>query len=153
MQPYYTDYFNNLLELHNDLRSALAELPQEALDWSPQGGMNSLAVLVVHLTGAQRYWLGDVLAGEPSARNREAEFTVSGISLEALLQRLAESEYYSHQVLERLSLSDLEQTRISPRNNRQVSVGWALAHVLKHTALHLGHAQITRQLWDNQNKV
>jgi hypothetical protein len=29
-------------------------------------------------------------------------------------------------------------------------VGWALCHILKHTALHLGHLQITRQLWEQR---
>jgi hypothetical protein len=29
-----------------------------------------------------------------------------------------------------------------------ITAGWALNHALAHTALHIGHAQITRQLWD-----
>jgi hypothetical protein len=31
-------------------------------------------------------------------------------------------------------------------------VGWALLHALEHTAIHLGHIQITQQLWDQKNK-
>jgi len=29
-------------------------------------------------------------------------------------------------------------------------VAWALLHALDHTAQHLGHMQITRQLWDQE---
>jgi ankyrin repeat protein len=29
-------------------------------------------------------------------------------------------------------------------------VAWCLAHALEHTALHLGHMQITRQLWEQR---
>ena len=38
--------------------------------------MNSMNVLVVHLIGAERYWIGDVIAGEPSGRDRESEFMI-----------------------------------------------------------------------------
>ena len=65
-----------------------------------------------------------------------------------LTARLQESWSYGAQVLENLELADLEAKRWSPRNDRDVSVTWALEHALKHTAVHLGHIQITRQLWD-----
>ena len=51
-------------------------------------------------------------------------------------------------VLENFDLGDLETARISPRNDQEVTVAWALDHALKHTAIHLGHLQITRQLWE-----
>jgi uncharacterized damage-inducible protein DinB len=149
MQPFYEDYLNNLQELHNDIQTAIKDLPQTALDWTPPGeDFNSLSVLIVHLAGAERYWLGDVVAGVPSGRDRDAEFRVHGMSLDELTNRLESSLDYVRQVLNKLSLQDLESRRISPRNGREITVAWALDHNLKHTALHLGHIQITRQLWD-----
>ncbi|MGD0610550.1 MAG: DinB family protein [Anaerolineales bacterium] len=151
MQPFFEAYLNNLQELHHDIQSTLKELPPAALDWAPPGsGFNSLSVLIVHLTGAQRYWLGDVVAREPSDRNREAEFQVRELSLDGLTKRLDDSLDYVHRVLENLTLPDLETSRVSSRNGREVTVAWALAHALKHTALHVGHIQITRQLWEQQ---
>jgi hypothetical protein len=67
--------------------------------------------------------------------------------LEAYLQ---ESLAYVGDVLDELGLGDLEISRISPRNDQEVTVAWALIHALKHTAIHLGHVQITRQLWEEQ---
>ena len=147
MHSFFTDFLRNLEEIHNDIRAAIKGLPQEALDWIPGPGMNSMTILVAHLTGAERYWIGDVVAGDPSGRDREAEFGVSGESEEDLLAKLGEADRYPRQVLEQLSVQALEEKRISPRNGREVTVGWALCHALKHTALHLGHMQITRQLW------
>jgi hypothetical protein len=72
------------------------------------------------------------------------------VSGEILTQRLGENEAYLQHVLETLTLQDLETKRISPRNGREVTVGWALGHALKHTALHVGHLQIMRQLWEQQ---
>jgi uncharacterized damage-inducible protein DinB len=150
MISFYENYFENILELHNDIRDVLIEIPQHALDWTPSPEMNSLNVLVVHICGAERYWIGDVIANDTSGRDREAEFKSKGSSAEELIQQLNENDKYLKNVLERLDLEELNKKRISPRNGREVSVGWALSHALKHTALHAGHIQIMRQLWEEQ---
>jgi len=152
MANYFQDFLNRLDELHTNIGQAIQSLPQEALDWSPGEGMNSIAVLIVHLTGAERYWIGDVAMGEPSDRDRAAEFSVSSIPLDALQAQLAASSVYAQNALSKLALGDLEQERISPRDGRKFTVAWALLHALEHTALHLGHIQVTRQLWEQQNR-
>jgi uncharacterized damage-inducible protein DinB len=152
MQPFFSDYLNNLQEFHDEIRTVIKGLPPDALDWTPGPEINSLNVLVTHLTGAERYWIGDVIAGEPSVRDREAEFRVQGASEQELIMRLSQNEAFILKTLAPLTLQDLEAERTSPRNGRSVTVGWALCHVLKHTALHLGHMQITRQVWE-QRKV
>jgi uncharacterized damage-inducible protein DinB len=148
MQPFYESYMDNLHELHDEIRTAIKELSQEALDWTPGPGMNSINVLVVHLTGAERYWMGDVLLGEPSSRDREAEFQIKGLSSIELANRLSEIENFVKKAMDGLTLVDLDKKRISPRNGREVTVGYLLPYVLKHVALHLGHVQITKQLWE-----
>jgi len=152
MQPFYTDYLNNLEELHQEILHTINDLPQEAFDWTPFNGGNSLSVLVVHLTGAERYWIGDVVSGVPSGRDRDSEFKVKNLKPGELTARLQESWSYVAKALENLDLNDLETKRRSPRDDREVSVTWALEHGLKHTAVHLGHIQITRQLWDLHNQ-
>ncbi len=54
-------------------------LPQEALDWKPEPAMNSICVLVVHIAGAERFLIGDIVKGESSQRNRPAEFMATGL--------------------------------------------------------------------------
>lgn len=148
MQPFYTDYLNNLEELHEDILQNISDLPHEAFDWRPFKGGNSLSVLIVHLVGAERYWFSDFVAGVPSGRDRESEFKVKNLKLEELSLRLQESRSFGAQVLDNLNLDDLAKKRMSLRSDHEVSVAWALEHTLKHTAIHLGHIQITRQLWD-----
>ena len=147
MQPFFQDYLDRLQELHADIVGAIEGLPEAALDWVPGLGMNSLGVLAVHVAGAERYWIGDVAAGDPSGRDRGAEFRAQGLDAATLKGRLADALAYARSVLEGLSLGDLEEPRISPRDGRRFTVGWSLAHALEHTAIHVGHAQITRQLW------
>lgn len=97
-------------------------------------------------------WIRDVVLGESSGRDRESEFGVRGLSEVHLASRLGEIETYIHQALETLSLQDPEERRISPRNGREVTVGWALCHSLKHTALHCGQVQLMRQMWEKINR-
>jgi uncharacterized damage-inducible protein DinB len=151
IQPFFVDYLERLQSLHQEILEALQDLPQEALDWVPGPELNPLGVLVVHLTGAERYWIGDVVAREPSGRVREAEFQVQGLDVAALQGRLADTLAYARRVLENLTFQDLETARHAPIWGDEVSAGWALAHALEHTALHTGQIQITRQLWDQQH--
>ncbi len=150
MEQFLTDYLDRLKCLHEDMKAAIKELPQAALDWVPGPGMNSLGVLIVHATGAERYWIGDVACQDPSNRNRGAEFEAKDIEAHQLAERLDHGLIYITKAIKSLRLANLQEMRISPRDNRKYTVGWALAHALEHTALHLGHAQVTRQLWKQQ---
>lgn len=146
--PIVAAVFERLATLHADLERALDGLPPEALDWTPGPGFNSLAVLITHSTGAERYWIGDVAAGRPSERDREAEFRTQAVSASALRARLAETLAFCGTTLAELSEGQLAETRTSPRDGRTFSVAWCLAHALEHTAVHTGHAQLMRQLWE-----
>ncbi len=112
--------------------------------------MNSFCVLVVHTTGSARFWIGDAALGEPSNRSRDSEFQAHGLSAAELKARFAALENYAEGALERMTLADLAATAAKPYREMPVSKGWALLHALEHTGLHLGHAQITRQLWERR---
>ena len=150
MEQFLTDYLDRLQSLHDEIKETIKELPQAALDWVPGPGMNSLCVLIVHATGAERYWIGDVACQDPSDRNRGAEFEAQGLAGDQLAERLDRGLIYVTKAAESLRLANLQEIRTSPRDNRKYTVGWALAHALEHTALHLGHAQVTRQLWEQR---
>ncbi len=152
MRSYFSDYMNSLKELHTEILKTISDLPQEALDWSPFSGGNSCNVIVTHIAGAEKYWLGDVVAGKPTGRDRDAEFKIRNLTLADLEARLKESSTYVGEILDKLTLEDLKTSRISPRNNQEISVTWALNHALKHTAIHFGHIQITHQLWEEQQE-
>jgi uncharacterized damage-inducible protein DinB len=147
MSNFFDDLFDRFHEIHSDLLKAVDGLPAEALDWVPGAEMNSINVLVVHLAGAEKFWIGAVALGEPTDRVREEEFQAHGLTAEELKQRLAAADEYARQALPRFTLADLETVRKSPRNEKTFTVGWCLLHALEHSALHLGHIQLTRQLW------
>ena len=153
MDQFFASYLMELEWLHADIKTALRELPSAALAWEPGQEMNSIGVLVVHLTGAERFLVGDIAAGEPSGRDRPAEFRTQGLDVQALEARLDTSYAYTQEVFSRLSLNDLSKPGFAPHHGETVSIGWALLHALSHTGLHLGQIQLTRQLWEQlQNR-
>ena len=148
MSSFPSNYMENLDRQHHEIISTIQQLPKDALDWTPCVNTNSICVLAVHIAGAERYWIGDVIADEPSGRIRESEFKVNGLSADELIRRLEDTSRYCRGVISSLKTDDLEKECISPRDGQRVSVGWSLLHIIEHNAIHLGHIQLTRQLWE-----
>lgn len=151
MTPFYDELYALFRNLHQDIELALAGLPPEALDWTPGPEMNSINALVVHLTGAEKFLSSDVVMGQPSGRDRAAEFQIAGLQPDELIARLRQSEAVLRAAFEQLSLEDLEKERTDPRDGRTVRPAWALLHALDHTGMHTGQIQLTSQLWKQRH--
>ena len=158
MVSFYDVYVDRLMSLHNDYKKAISGLSVEALDWVPGPEMNSLCVMVVHATAVERFMVGDMAAHINSNRVRASEFQVNGMDEAALIKRLDDALAFVRETVSTFKLEDLEAERDVPVGGSKpvttldkLTVGWAMEHALMHTGLHLGHAQITRQLWDQQH--
>ena len=75
------------------------------------------------------------------------------VSAAEMLGRLNAALETTRQVLGQLDLSRLAEMRTVGMLNEERTVGWALLHALEHTALHAGHIQMTRQLWDQRSQA
>lgn len=138
--------FDILTTLNESAKRALAGLTPQQLDWRPGADTNSLAVLAAHIAGAERFWLGDIVMGEPTGRDRDQEFAMKQMGEQALMAMLDSGLELARRAFSTLTVEQLGELRTSPRDGREYSVAWAIGHVLQHTALHLGHMEITRQL-------
>jgi uncharacterized damage-inducible protein DinB len=143
-------YLGMLNDLRGQIAGLITELPAEALNWRPIEGeddhvTNSLAVMVAHVTGAEHFWIYEVIGGQPATRDRPAEFVTEVDGPELLLGKLEVVGEETSKILATLTAEDLDSTRQA--HDRTVPVRWAILHAIDHTALHLGHMQITYQLW------
>ena len=155
MHAFFQDYLQRLTDLHQDILNAIKDLPPETLDWTPiqqaTGEMNAINVLVTHICGSERYWIGDIACGDDSNRVRAEEFKVSGLDTANLTTKINLATQYAQSELEKLQFGDLPLEKSRLHDGHPVTAGWALLHALEHTATHLGHIQITRQLWNEKN--
>ncbi|RIK29416.1 MAG: hypothetical protein DCC55_37985 [Chloroflexi bacterium] len=149
MLPFYAAYYEVLRTLFNEIEQIIDRLPQTALDWSPGADMNSVSVLTTHLVGSTRYWIVDVAGGRGAAdRDRASEFSARGKDGAQLKAQIAAMLDQIERTLSQLELDDLVLERAAPLQGRSVNAGWALAHALAHVGTHLGHIQMTQQLWE-----
>jgi uncharacterized damage-inducible protein DinB len=150
------NYLQRIDDLRGQAAGLIAGLSQEALDWHPlpevapgeervEGTTNSLAVLAAHIAGAEHFWIGEIVGGHPPSRDRDAEFEVRDMEAAELVTRLEQAAAETAEVFAALQAEDLEGTREA--RGRTVPVRWCILHVVDHTALHLGHMQLTYQLW------
>jgi uncharacterized damage-inducible protein DinB len=145
------NYLQRIEDLRGQVRSLIADLPAEALNWRPTEGAddhatNSLAVLAAHVAGAEHFWIAEVIGNRPRTRDRDAEFTVEVADVTELLRRFDAVEAETREVFAALTAADLDGTREA--RGKTIAVRWGILHVIDHTSLHLGHMQITYQLWN-----
>ncbi len=148
-------YLTTMNELREQIKSMLEGLPEEALDWKPiqeEGELatNSFAAIVTHLAGSAIYLIKEVVGGQPVHRDREAEFTVRRMNASTLKGRLDGAVKIVEEVLSPLREGQMDEDR--KYRDRMAKVRWIILHVIEHTALHLGHMQLTRQLWLARNR-
>lgn len=144
----YLDFLN---DLRGQIRTIVTLVPADALNWRPLAGpdddhtTNSLAVLAAHVAGSEHHWIAEVVGRHPPTRDRPAEFRTEAHDSTSLLARLDEVGQETAAVLTHLDAADLDSIR--ELDGRVVPVHWAILHAIEHLALHLGHAQMTYQLW------
>jgi len=153
MDPIFAAVISRLEAMHQEYFDYMDGLSTEELDWSPGPEMNSLCVLAVHVTAAERFWIG-IGIDDVSERNRPAEFLAAGYELETLKAGFAANIAFYKEAFKALDASRLAEvvdvSHFMARPSQRVTRGYALLRGLDHTAEHLGHAGITRQLLDRR---
>ena len=150
------NYLQRIENLHSQIANLVSDLPAEALNWRPferldEHVANSIAVLATHVAGAEHFWIAEAIGGQPPTRDREAEFVTETNDAADLRRLLEQAGQETRQILTALSETDLNGSR--EVRGKTVSVRWIILHVVDHTALHLGHMQITYQLWQGGQSV
>ncbi len=145
------NYSQRIEDLRAQVRDLIATLPAEALNWHPtekveDHATNSLAVMAAHVAGAEHFWIAEVIGGRPKTRDRASEFAIQAADAAELVRRLDATGAETRGVFSTLTAADLDGTR--EVEGRTVAVRWGILHVIDHTSLHLGHMQITYQLWN-----
>jgi hypothetical protein len=120
----------------DQIRVAIAPLTDEQLWWRPNESSNSIANLMLHLTGSLNYFLNRNLGGLDYTRDREAEFAARGMrpkaEVLALFDEMTANATRTFDALtpEGLSAPSPEQAMVSFVVEDLVNI---LAHIAAHT--------------------
>jgi uncharacterized damage-inducible protein DinB len=145
------DYVTELSIIRGQILEAVQGLGDEAGNWHPLSkDTNSIYAVLSHVIGAQNNWIRKIIAGQEIQRDREAELRSSG-PLSDIIERFKNESREIEVILGSLSQPQLSETRKVPAHPQgNATVRWCILHILSHNATHLGHIQLTRQLWDQR---
>lgn len=142
-----TDYLD---ETWSSLLDAVAALDDALFQWCPGPESSSIAILLRHLAGSERWWIGEAIGGVPSHRVRDAEFVHDEPRRADVLRSVEEARALTRRVLAGLTVQDLQAataptvTRGSPP--QRPTKLWALLHYLEHLGYHRGQILLLRNL-------
>jgi uncharacterized damage-inducible protein DinB len=134
--------------VHQTLMTECVGLSDEAINWIPCEGANSIAVLVTHLLGNEVETL-HVVTGAPSDRNRPAEFAVKAATIDQLLTLINQADLTIEERGSRIQPNSLEATLVRPAALDQTPRPgvFLLLHSLTHAREHLGQILLTKELY------
>lgn len=130
--------------LHERLRKTIDGLDPDTLDRAPAQDANSIAVLVTHAIGSELGWL-HLAAGRAHERDRSSEFAVRGRRADDLARVVDGADALANELIAAAFAAGLDTPRERP-NARPVTVLFCVTHAIAHTAEHVGHAELTRQV-------
>ncbi len=119
------------------------------------GDTSTMYGMATHIAGAGEFWTLEAVGGIDLNRQRLQEFAASG-SIETIRQRYDAWLSQLEELLNSLTEEDLQAVFVREPNPAQGVIGArkpkaeCILHALEHTALHLGHMQVQRQLWDQE---
>lgn len=149
MVPEVQEFADRLDEIRRQAREAIQDLDQRGLNAAPlDQDTSSPAVLVHHMAGVERFWLRQIIGGVDIGRSRPTEFAATAATVADLEALLDEAGRTTRKVLSELSAAQLQDTRDARGEPR--SVQWCLLSMMDHLSGHVGHLQLTRQLYDRR---
>ncbi len=136
----------------NSLRRELLAYPDETAIWeTPPGIPNSAGNLALHLVGNLRHFIGMELGGSGYVRNREAEFSATGIPREEILKEIDLAIEEVTAALRKLKESDLNQEYPVTIAGVRLQTGDWLLHLMGHLSYHLGQIDYHRRFVTGQS--
>src|SRR5690606_36478265 len=141
------------------LLDTMRGVPDDALNtWKPAAAtegsheMNTFAAIAVHTVSAAEFHALHMVGRQPSDRVREAEFGAI-TTFDEIERRFTAFLDDFHAMLDGLPDADVGADALREENQpEQTNAAW-LMHTLDHIALHTGHLQIHRQLWEYETQA
>jgi hypothetical protein len=115
---------------------------------------NTIYAIATHYVGMGEFWVLSLVGGQPSQRNRSAEFQAAGTG-EAVIARIQAWVIQAKALLAAMPAERLDAFASPPASfagsggfkpDAPLTCRQCLMHVVEHCATHLGHIQLTKDL-------
>ncbi|MEQ1644866.1 MAG: DinB family protein [Pyrinomonadaceae bacterium] len=135
----------------NKLKAEIERYTNEADLWKKPGEVpNSAGNLCLHLNGNLQHYFGAILGGSSYLRDRDAEFSTTGVSREQMLADIDITLDVVRSTLANLADDDLAATYPIEVFGKPMTTGWFITHLATHLTWHLGQINYHRQMVNTQ---
>lgn len=125
----------------------LGLFPDDAAVWRVVPGVtNAAGTLVLHCCGNLQHFIGHVLGGSAYVRDRDAEFSRTGVPRHVLIDELRATRHVVCDVLARVTDEQLNAPYGEAVGGVTIATGLFLVHLVAHLAFHLGQAGYLRRI-------
>ncbi len=122
--------------------------------WVTKDGIkNSGGNLCLHITGNLQHYIGAILGESGYVRNRNAEFSLKGVSISKLQERIEDTKTVVRDTLEQITKKELESPYPLQVFDEPVSTQFFLIHLSNHLNYHLGQINYHRRLITEKDAV
>jgi uncharacterized damage-inducible protein DinB len=148
MDPLIATHWKMLDELHRQIVDVAAPLSDDALNRQVAGLRNTAGIILRHIAGSERYWIGEVVGGRPAHRRRASEFEHDWVEGATVWAELARVRALTREVLEALRPEDLLAVVTVERSGGPAveTKAYAVLHAIQHAAFHLGQLRYLTRL-------
>jgi uncharacterized damage-inducible protein DinB len=131
-----SELFSSWENIRSEMVEAVKLLTQDQLDWLPEGGINSIADLLRHISETELWWFGNVIMRLHNYRDLTGEMAPD---IESILGELEKShKEYVLEVLKSNTIDDLDTKFSIPEYDKDISLNDIAWHVYEHEARHRG---------------
>lgn len=148
MDPMVAALSQLLESLHDDIVKAVESLNDDEINWAHPHLSNTIGILLRHIAGSERYWIGEVVGGRAMHRQRETEFARERLRKAPLVEGLRRAHAEIQGILGGMNAADFAApVEVQYRGGRRTfTKAWAIANSLQHTAYHLGQIQLYKKM-------
>lgn len=141
---------NILLRDLDKLEKEISLYPTLNSLWEIQGDIkNSGGNLCLHLCGNLQHFIGAVLGNSGYVRNREKEFSLTGLSAKDLVREIITTKEAVKYALAKVDPSLLDKNYPIPVFEEPMTTMYFLIHLTAHLEYHLGQVNYHRRLVSN----
>jgi hypothetical protein len=141
-----------LKALHSDMQFLIKGVPAAGLNWQPGTNTNSLWAITLHTLGTTLHLLSTAADIEPrwQAWQRATELAATGEDPGLLLTAIRNMDDFLDKVFSVLE----EESPATERDwlGKPKPISYLVSHAVEHAGRHVGHMELTRQLWDQRAK-
>jgi uncharacterized damage-inducible protein DinB len=145
------DLLGEIARVRETTRKLVQRAGDAGIVWQPPvPETNSVAVIVTHMYGSERQWIHAYVGGEKVERSREAEFVRPESTVDGLLRLLEDVGKGSVQALQKETSESLSRAVTTHNPSIAKTPRDCILHSISHQSVHVGHLEMTLQLWEHR---